>query len=219
MGQETKKLIVSTCRAIVRLEQTLTKLEATSLTLEHHRLNGTIPKNLLLPKKKSLFVDEQSKIDDILLTASNALLSQRIAETSRKKYEFLVQKAAIEKDLVKSLESYRDLQLKFLSPENREAVAVIKQRHDLNIRSFYSQLAMSRENAFFKATQTAEKEAKKKKEDTAMDTSPDARVIDVLDQRLKQLGIIGRESRVSSDLLVHRGNISHLFFVLRLLSP
>ena len=55
---------------------------------------------LKTPQKKSLFVDEQSKIDDILLTASNALLSQRIAETSRKKYEFLVRKAAIEKDLV-----------------------------------------------------------------------------------------------------------------------
>ena len=31
-----------------------------------------------------------------------------------------------------------------------------------------------------------------------MDTSPDVRVIDVLDQRLKQLGLIGRKSRSSS---------------------
>ena len=42
MGQETKKLIVSTCRAIVKLESNLTELEAKSPTLEQHRLNGIV---------------------------------------------------------------------------------------------------------------------------------------------------------------------------------
>ena len=40
----------------------------------------------------------------------------------------------------------------------------------------------------------AEKEAKKKRADTPMDTSPDARVMDILDQHLKQLGLIRRKS-------------------------
>ena len=199
MGQETKKLIISTCRAIVKLESNLTKLEAKSSTLEQHRLNGTVPKDLLLPKKKLLFVDEQSKVDDILQTASNALLAQRIAEISRKKSELLVHKTTLEKDMLKTLESSRDSQLKFVSPENREKITIIMQRHGMDIHNFYSHLALSRENAFIKATRAAEKEAKKKmKEDTAMDTSPDVRVIDVLDQRLEQLGLIGRKFRSSS---------------------
>lgn len=199
MGQETKKLIVTNCRAIVRLESNLTKLEAKSTTLEQHRLNGTVPKDLLLPKKKSLFEDEQSKVDDILQTASNALLAQRISETSRKKSELLLRKTVIEKNVLKTLEASRDSQLKFLSPENQEEIAIINQRHDLNIHSFYSQLAIQRENAFIKTTREAEKEAKKKqREDSAMDTSPETRVIDVLDQRLKQLGLIGRKSKSRS---------------------
>ena len=59
-GQETKKLIVSTCRTIVKLEMTFTNLETKLCTLEQHRLNGTVPKDLSLPKKKSLFEHEQS---------------------------------------------------------------------------------------------------------------------------------------------------------------
>ena len=133
----------------MRLESNLTKLEAKSSTLEQHRLTGRVPKDLMLPKKKLLFVDGQSRVDDILQTASNALLAQRIAETSRKKSELLVCKAVLEKDMLKSLEASRDSQLKFLYPENQEEIAIIKQRHDLNICSFYSQLAISRENAFF----------------------------------------------------------------------
>ena len=115
-----------------------------------------------LPKKKSLFVDEQSKADDILQTASNALLAQRIAEISRKKSELLVHKATLEKDALKTLESSRDSQLKFVSPENREEIAIIMQRHGMNIHNFYSQLALSRENTFIKATQAAEKKVKKR---------------------------------------------------------
>ena len=50
-----------------------------------------------------------------------------------------------------------------------------------------------------KSKRAAEKEAAKKKaDDMAMDTSPDARVVDVLDQRLKQLGLIGKRSRSRS---------------------
>ena len=54
--------------------------------------------------------------------------------------------------MLKTLESSRDSQLKFVSPENREEIAIIMQRHGMNIHSFYSQLAFSRENAFIKAT-------------------------------------------------------------------
>lgn len=84
LGLETKKLIVSTCRAIVKLEQTLSNLDAKSSALEQHRSNGTFPKDLLLPNKKSLFEDEQSKVDEILNQASisMALLMQRIVEIS-----------------------------------------------------------------------------------------------------------------------------------------
>ena len=58
---------------------------------------------------------------------------------------------------------------------------------------------MSRENSFIKSKRAAEKKANKKKaEDTDMDTAHEARVIDVLDQRLKQLGLIGRKSRSRS---------------------
>ena len=81
LGLETKE---PTCYSIVKLEMSLTNLDAKSSTLEQHRSNGTLPKDLLL-SRKSLFVDEQPKVDDILLTASNALLSQRIAKISRKK--------------------------------------------------------------------------------------------------------------------------------------
>ena len=37
-----------------------------ALKYPKHRLNGTFPKDLSLPKKKSLFEDEQSKGDEIL---------------------------------------------------------------------------------------------------------------------------------------------------------
>jgi hypothetical protein len=174
-------------------------LEAKSSTLEQHSSNGTLPKDLLLPKKKSLFEDEQPKVDAILLTASKALLSQRIAEISRKTSETLAHRKAVEADLLKTLESSRDSQLKFTTPEDEEKISIVKQRFSFNVSSFYSQLAISRENAFMKSKRAAEKEAAKKKtEDTAMDTSPDARVVDVLDQRLKQLGLIGTKSNSSS---------------------
>ena len=51
VGSEIKKLIVSNCRSIVKLETSLNKLEARSTVLEQHRIDGTIPKDLLLPKK------------------------------------------------------------------------------------------------------------------------------------------------------------------------
>ena len=55
-------------------------------------------------------------------------------------------------------------------------------------------------DAFLKMKRNAEKEAKKKRADTPMDTSPDARVMDFLDQHLKQLGLglIRRKSRSNS---------------------
>ena len=62
-GPETKKLIVSTCCTIVKLEMTFANLETKLCTLEQHRLNGTVPKDLSLPEKKTLFEDEQFNVD------------------------------------------------------------------------------------------------------------------------------------------------------------
>ncbi len=63
------------------------------------------------------------------------------------------------------------------------------------VGSFYNQQAILRENTFMKSKRAAEKEAAKKKaDDMAMDTSSDARVIDVLAQRLKQHGLMNEES-------------------------
>ena len=95
LGLETKRLIVSTCRTIVKLELALSNLDAKSCTLEQHRAMGTFPKDLSLPKKKSLFEDEQSKVDEILQKASSALLIQRIAEISRKISETLARKISL----------------------------------------------------------------------------------------------------------------------------
>ena len=83
---------------------------------------------------------------------------------------------------------------------DEESVAIINSRYSLNVHSFYSQLAIARENAFLKVKREAEKEAKKKRDAaTPMDVAPDARVIDVLDHRQKQLGLIGKKSRSRSD--------------------
>ena len=91
------------------------KLNAKSSISEQHRFNGTLPRGLLLPKKKLLFEDEQPKVDTILLIESNALLSQRIAEISRKQSETLAHRNVVEADLLKTLESSQDSQLKLSS--------------------------------------------------------------------------------------------------------
>ena len=198
ISQEIKKLVVSTCRSIVKLETTIAKLEMKSEVLEQHRSNGTVPKDLMLPKKKSLFEDQQSKADEILQSAMNSLLALRISETSRKLSESVTQKASLERVFLKVLQDSRDAQLKLLPEEDADSVAIINQRHSLNIRSFYSQLAIARENSFFRAKREADKKAKKQNTVTPMDTAPEARVVDVLDQRLRQLGLIGRRSRSDS---------------------
>ena len=101
---------------------------------------------------------------------------------------------------MKTLKSARDSQLRQIPAEDISRISIVKQRFAFNVSSFHSQLAISRENAFLKQKRASEKEAKKRQADAvaAMDTTPKARVIDVLDQRLKQLGLIGRKSRSSS---------------------
>ena len=107
-------------------------------------------------------------------------------------------KASLENDVLTTLKSSRDTQLSLVSSDE-ESVAIINSRYSLNVHSFYSQLAIARENAFLKVKREAEKEAKKKRDAaTPMDVAPDARVIDVLDHRLKQLGLIGKKSRSDS---------------------
>ena len=70
VGSEIKKLIVSTCRSIVKLEASLKNLEARSTVLQQHRIDGTIPKDLLL---KTLLEDHQPQMDEIRQTAMNSL--------------------------------------------------------------------------------------------------------------------------------------------------
>ena len=196
-GSEMKKLIVSTCRSIVKLGTSFNKLESKSKELEQHRINGTIPKDLLLPKKKSLFEDSQPQVDTILQTAMNSLLSLRIDEISRKMSDIRSRKASLENDLLTTLKSSRDTQLNMLSGDEH-SISVVNSRYSLNVHCFYSHLAIARENAFLKSKREAEKEAKKRNIASQMDTSPEVRVIDVLDQRLKQLGLIGKKARSDS---------------------
>ena len=99
---------------------------------------------------------------------------------------------------MKTLESARDSQFQQIPIEDIGSISSVKQRFPLNVSSFHSQLAISRESAFLKRKRAAEREAKKRQADAAMDTTPEARVIDALDQRLKQLGLIGRKSGLSS---------------------
>ena len=117
--------------------------------MEQHRSNGSVPKDLLLPKKKTLFEDQQSKADEILQSAMNSLLDLRSSEASRKLSESLAQKASLERDFLKVLQDSRDAQLKLLPEEDADSMTIVNQRQcSLNIRSFYSQLAIARENAF-----------------------------------------------------------------------
>ena len=200
ISQETKKLVVSTCRSIVKLEASIRKLESKSDVLSQHRRDGTIPKDLLLPKKKALFEDEQSNIDDILQAAMNALLRHRIEEISRKISESKTKITSLEREFLSLLQNSRDAQLRLLSEEDSDKISVVNQRYSLNVKNFYSQLAISRENDFFRSKREADKkEAKRRQEATTpMDSAPEVRVVDVLDQRLRQLGLIGRKSRPNS---------------------
>ena len=52
VGSETKKLIVTTCRSIVKLETSFNKLETKSKALEQHGINGTIPKRFTFAKEE-----------------------------------------------------------------------------------------------------------------------------------------------------------------------
>ena len=200
ISQETKKLVVSTCRSIVKLEASVKNLESKSDVLNQHRLDGTIPKDLLLPKKKALFEDEQSNVDDILQTAMNALLRHRITEISRKISESKTRIISLEREFLSVLQNSRDAQLRLLSEEDTDKISIVQQRYSLNVKNFYSQLAISRENFFLRSKREADKKEAKRRQEamTPMDTAPEARVVDVLDQRLRQLGLIGRKPRPSS---------------------
>ena len=157
ISQETKKLVVSTCRSIVKFEASIRKLESKSDELEPHRSNGTIPKDLLLPKKKALFGDQQSTVDGILQKAMLSLLQHRIEEIPRKVQESKTRKALIEKEFLLSMQTSSNAQLKLLTEEEVDKIAIVKQRHTLNVRSFYSQLAIARENDFLRSKREAKK--------------------------------------------------------------
>lgn len=59
----------------------------------------------------------------------------------------------------------------------------------------YIQLGSVRKNALLKLKREAEKEAKKNNIAILIDDSPDARVIDVMKQQPKLLGLIGKKNR------------------------
>ena len=68
------------------------------------------------------------------------------------------------------------------------SMVIINQRHSLNIRSFYSQLAIPQENSFLHIKKETDKKVKKQNTDASMDTAPEVQVVDILNERLKQLG-------------------------------
>ena len=151
-GMETKKLIVSTCRSIVQLEVNYFKLEDKKGILEQHKVNGTFPKDLLLPKKKSLYEDRQLKFDEVLQAAMSSLLMLSIDDVSRKQNELMERKTTLEKDFL-NLQISREAQLKFLSDDSHDLIALVNQRHSQNIHYCYSHLTITRENVFFKSNQ------------------------------------------------------------------
>ena len=51
----------------------------------------------------------------------------------------------INKDLLRTLESSRKFQLKLLSSEDQDIITHVKERYAVNVHSFYSQVAISRE--------------------------------------------------------------------------
>ena len=191
IGLEMRKLVVSTCRSIINVEYTLDKQQKKLRSLEEHVTLGTVPKELLLPKKKALFEDEQSKVDGILHTACQSLLRHRIHETARKIQETHSKKRSLEQKMFSTFDSAREAQIKALSDDaNPKALATIESRHAANFEFFQAQLSIARENAFIKASKEAEKSEKKKLQEAAMDTAPELRVEEVIDQRLRQLGIL-----------------------------
>ena len=59
---EMRKLVVSACRNIAYVECTLDKQQKKLQTLEEHVSLGTVPKDLLLPKKKALLKMNNPKL-------------------------------------------------------------------------------------------------------------------------------------------------------------
>ena len=129
VSQETKKLIISTCRTIVNFESSISKYEEKLSVLEQHLANGTAPKDLLLPKKKSLFEDEQDKIDEILTYGTSQLLTRRTSETKRKLTELKSRIQAAEKSFIETISLSREAQLKLVSPSDTVKIEIIKDRH------------------------------------------------------------------------------------------
>ena len=99
VGLEMRKQVISACRNIVYQESHLDKLHQKSKLLEEHRSKGTVPKDLLLPKKKALFEDGQGTLDAILQNAQASLLQHRTRETTRKIMETQSKKLDIEKNI------------------------------------------------------------------------------------------------------------------------
>ena len=80
-----------------------------------------------------------------------SLLQHRIEEIPRKVQESKTRKALI------SMQTSSNAQLKLLTEEEVGKIAIVKQRHTLNVRRFYSQLAIARENDFLWSKQEAKK--------------------------------------------------------------
>ena len=190
VGLEMRKQVISTCRNIVYQESHLDKLHQKSKLLEEHRSKGTVPKDLLLPKKKALFEDGQGTLDAILQNAQASLLQHQTRETTRKIVETQSKKLDIEKNILSVFEVTKTAQINALSEGDEFSRSMIEARYRMNLSFYHSQLTLTRENAFLKATNEADK---KKPKQSAMDTAPEMRVEDVIDQRLKQLGLINKD--------------------------
>ena len=193
VGLEMRKQVISACRNIVYQESHLDKLHQKSKLLEEHRSKGTVPKDILLPKKKALFEDGQGTLDAILQNAQASLLQHRTRETTRKIVETQSKKLDIEKNILSVFEVTKTAQINALSEGDEFSRSMIEARYRMNLSFYHSQLTLTRENAFLKATNEADKKKRQLLKQSAMDTAPEMRVEDVIDQRLKQLGLINKD--------------------------
>ena len=129
VGLEMRKLVISTCRNIVHIEVNLDKLHQRSVLLEEHKSKGTIPKDLLLPKKRALYEDGQTSVDEIIQNAQALLLQLRITETGRKIRELHSKKHDLENKILSTLNASREAQFKALSEQDESSLSSIEERH------------------------------------------------------------------------------------------
>ena len=173
VGLEMRKQMISACRNIVYQESHLDKLHQKSKLLEEHNRKELSPRIFCyIPKKKALFEDGQGTLDAILQNAQASLLQHRTRETTRKIVETQSKKLDIEKNILSVFEVTKTAQINALSEGDEFSRSIIEARYRMNLSFYHSQLTLTRENAFLKATNEADKKKRQLLKQSAMDTAP-----------------------------------------------